>query len=594
MPRNSNAVATGTPRMHRGRRSTILVWVVSVLPLCAGQQPGAAAEIAVDSTMYSDPPIDIAVPTKEWPPELKPLWMEALGRPESDLQREAADAIVRAHAAGMPGLAGTADALAKALEQPDLHPVVRYAAARSLIVIDAKDKAPLLWEQAQAGGSEIAQLVEPVLLKWGYAPLAAAWVERLGQGNVSNTQILLAVRGLGALRETKAGPRLLELAKSRGSSAAVRLEAARAVAKIQTENLAADAKVLMAEKSRQGLLGRLIAASLLAQHKGDEAVALLNELAVDEEPAVAAVAQQRLLEVDPSLLGPFVAQMLGSPDANVRRIGIRALAAATSDVNLRRIAPLLDDTDPTNRQLVRDTLLASAGDATLGPVVREVAMSMLATDKWRGIEQSALLLATIDHKPAADRLAQLLGFDRSEVYVTAAWALRQLAVPSALPAMQARVEGVRGKLDSADAIDAQVCQIFQTFGKMKYAEARPLMERYISRSARGQESRAAAIWALGFIHEDKSDPQLAGKFAERLADVEGNIPEDERVRRMSAIGLGRMKAANTMATLRRFAGWRQPASVASLWAISRITNEPMPQKEVFYERQRGWFLEPVN
>jgi hypothetical protein len=120
------------------------------------------------------------------------------------------------------------------------------------------------------------------------------------------------------------------------------------------------------------------------------------------------------------------------------------------------------------------------------------------------------------------------------------------------------------------------------------------MKRYVPRSARGQESRAAAIWALGYLHENMPDEGLADDFGERLADIEGTVPEDERVRRMSAVSIGRMKNENEVVRLQRFAGWRSPSGVACLWSISRMKNEPMPEREVYYEEQRGWFLEPVN
>ena len=51
----------------------------------------------------------------------------------------------------------------------------------------------------------------------------------------------------------------------------------------------------------------------------------------------------------------------------------------------------------------------------------------------RGLEQAALLLAKLDHKPAADRLVELLKDSRAEVAITAAWALRVLAEPKSLP-----------------------------------------------------------------------------------------------------------------------------------------------------------------
>ena len=49
---------------------------------------------------------------------------------------------------------------------------------------------------------------------------------------------------------------------------------------------------------------------------------------------------------------------------------------------------------------------------------------MLATPRWRALEQATILLAVLDHKPAAPRLVDLLRFERPEVFVAAAWGLR--------------------------------------------------------------------------------------------------------------------------------------------------------------------------
>src|SRR5262249_53251073 len=99
-------------------------------------------------------------------PRLKALWLEALARPEADLQRQAADAIARAHALGMPGLREAAPPLLAALEAPDAHPVARLACARALITLDARQAAPALMALARSGGFEAARLLEPALARW--------------------------------------------------------------------------------------------------------------------------------------------------------------------------------------------------------------------------------------------------------------------------------------------------------------------------------------------------------------------------------------------------------------------------------------------
>ena len=80
------------------------------------------------------------------------------------------------------------------------------------------------------------------------------------------------------------------------------------------------------------------------------------------------------------------------------------------------------------------------------------------------------------------------------------------------------------------------------------------------------------------IHEGKS-VNIAQALEERLADAQRN-PEDYRVRWMSAVTLGRMRAANQLPALRRFYPALKPSldqvNNACGWAIQQLTGEPMP------------------
>src|SRR5262249_13804515 len=137
----------------------------------------------------------------------------------------------------------------------------------------------------------------------------------------------------------------------------------------------------------------------------------------------------------------------------------------------------------------------------------------LGGEDWRGQEQSAILLAGLDHKPAAERLLQLLPARRREGFLTAAWALRKLAVPETLPAVLRYVEtegprlrGARPNPERAgvpaDLVDHQLSQLIQLLGRQKYRAADGPLRRFVPRGGAG-EARAAAIWALGRLHEDK-------------------------------------------------------------------------------------------
>jgi len=114
----------------------------------------------------------------------------------------------------------------------------------------------------------------------------------------------------------------------------------------------------------------------------------------------------------------------------------------------------------------------------------------------------------------------------------------------------------------------------------------------------GPEARAAAVWALGLLHEGKPVPELATVLMGRLTAVRPFDIEDDRVRRMAAVTLGRMKAGDTLPSLREFyrAGVPSlnPVSRACGWAIEEMTGEKMTPPGVVEVVERDWFLAPAD
>jgi len=561
-----------------------------------------AGDVEVDVARHEDPKIEQPSTVTVFSPKLKPLWLQALRGPEVDLRRQAAQTIALAHQRGMPDLADTAAPLEQTLDATDEHPVVVLAAAQALIAIDAREAAPRLFEHAMSDGLEMAQLVEPALARWNYRPIRKVWLERLSAPKTPRRMLMLAIRGLSTVGEVKAEPRLRELAFARHGPSDVRLEAARALGELRTEGLEADARRLAADKSARAMVDRLVGASLVRHHQGEAAEALLVEMAVDGEPSVAAIALRRLLEIDPLLVVPIAGQVVASDDANVRRLGAEALVAWRTPEAVEQLGPMLDDHHPDVRKYVRRSLLEMATDEPLTEPVVQAAAEMLSTDRWRGLEQATLALVALDHKPAADRLVELLEFERPEVFVTAAWGLRRLAVPSTLDAMldkaRRETEKTKARGGAEYEVEWQISQLFEAFGQMDYAPSEPLLREHVPKSVPfGLESRAAAIWALGHLHAGKPEPELAKLLLGRLSDVDSMFPEDERVRQMSAVSLGRMRAEEALATLRRFSQpdtVTDPVGYACAWAIHEITGEPIPEPPVQEVPRLGWFLEPID
>ena len=128
------------------------------------------------------------------------------------------------------------------------------------------------------------------------------------------------------------------------------------MAELQTSQLEHDASALLADATPKGATDRLIAALRLRRHGGDEATKLLVKLGGDDNPAAAAVALTRLVEIDIKLLLPLLPTLLASPDAAVRGFGVEALFRLPNDDRIRQLGDRLADPNPDVRSRARRAL----------------------------------------------------------------------------------------------------------------------------------------------------------------------------------------------------------------------------------------------
>jgi HEAT repeat protein len=619
--------------VRNSRTGLVAVWFFWLM---FAARPAHAWDEAIDSVMYRSPDLPKARMAIVFPEQIKAPWLEALRRPEADYLCPAALTLAFAHRRGMKGLEAAVPALLEALDRPNQHPSVRLTIARTLIELDAREAADSLFRQAQSGDRGLRSEIEPALTRWDFAPARDVWLERLGQPDPSGDGLVLAARALGALGEKRAVPGLLDLVLSSRMAAPVRLEAAKALGVLRVSGLETDAKRLIADQTPRGMVARLAAASLLRHHQGEEAVRLLLGLARDAEPAVAAVALARLVELDPKLVVSDLAHFLANPDAKVRSFAVEVLFREPSVKHVGLLAERLNDPHPEVRVKARKSMHRLAATPDFQKAVIGQATRILAGSDWRGLDQAAILLGQLQHKPAARRLVELLTFDRPEVRVSAAWALRRVAVPETLPAAleHFRLAGGRGTrvpqiggggggppappgggqarapigighagpafIMPPEALDQQLCQLAQFFGESRYRPADAALRQQIPRvgvALMPIETRAAAIWALGLIHEGKPVAEIDQALAGRLSDGGAPFrpPEHPHVRSMSAVTLGRMKAREMLPTLRSFYIVRKPSldpvNNACGWAIEQLTGEIMPPAgtvEVPAESFKNW------
>ncbi|MBI2478240.1 MAG: hypothetical protein HYV60_06240 [Planctomycetia bacterium] len=318
----------------------------------------------VDDIMYRDPAFTEATVRLEFSDEFEPLWLQALARPDSELQRMAADTIALAHRSGMPGLEDTADELLNVLQQDQLAPTVRRAVVHALVTLDARQAAKVFAENMASGSIEIANIVEPALAHWDYEPARAVWRQRLVDPEIERSRLQLAIQCLGIAKDAVALPVLLRIVKDVNAEVPIRVSAARASAEISHNDLIIAANELASAEVGQPTAS-VLAATLLTKEDGTEAVSTIKRLAAVNSVTVSGLALRRLFEIDPSHVYDLSALAVRSTDVNIRRVGCAALAHRGDAEAIRQLAPMLNDTNPSLRREVSEWMLQLAKQPTL-------------------------------------------------------------------------------------------------------------------------------------------------------------------------------------------------------------------------------------
>jgi HEAT repeat protein len=385
----------------------------------------------------------------------------------------------------------------------------------------------------------------------------------------------------------------------------LRLAAAEAAGQVGGDRLSAVADELARGQGAPAGFSRLLAVRLLAGQADESAIETLQRLARDPEPAVAAAALARLDAILPAMALPIAKGAIESADAGLRRTAATIVSRPADRDTIELLGRLLGDPNPSLRRFITGQLVAVGLDDSLREAVATRAMRWLEVDDWRGAEQATLVVGSLDHEPAAARLVELLRHSREEVAVTAAWALRKLQAAEALGPMLARAEELERLTLAQTPVpygDRQASQLHQAFGEAGYRPAQPLLRRHLAGPTqkgpdRPESARAAAVWALTLLHADEPDPALARVLVERMAADEATPPELPLVRRMAAVGLGRLKAAEHLPALRKVAerdGVNSEIGYSCFWSIERLTGEAIPEVTAEERAVVGWFLQPLG
>ncbi|MBC8289507.1 MAG: hypothetical protein H8E37_04235 [Planctomycetes bacterium] len=540
-------------------------------------------------------------------PEFKTLWKSVLNSKDRELRRNAVLSIGQAHDGGFDDFSDLIEDVRATFNRDDLRPITRVDAARTLVILDARAAAPDLMKHLNEPG--VRQVAEPAFARWDHEPARAMWMERLKKPEgVPRSHLAMAMQCLAQVKHSSATNDCRKIAFSPDFDAGLRMEAARALARLQPSGLENDSENLLAGgKSLSALLG----ATLLREHTGETTERLLTSLLEHSSPPVAAKAWERLNELNPDRVTKAVLKKtLGVRDARLRLLAVRN-CKLRSELLVDWLMAALDDHHPDVRCLARHGLRDHERKATkenkadIVDQIHAVNSKAFTSDfSWRGLEQACLLAGEIDHEPAVNRIVALLRHERKELASAAAYSLKELAVADVLPQMLAYAEqldgelsrGIPGRSQRAEVVQTH---LFESFADLNYRPADSLMRKYVPKQDPRYDAwytRMAAIWSLAHFNKENSDAQLLSQFKSRMLDWSSIPPEMNEVVMAAALAFGVMKQESAVADLRRLAEAmpNQPPGRAAHWSIHQITGEPIPPKPRLEKSRSRWFLAPMQ
>jgi HEAT repeat protein len=301
---------------------------------------------------------------------------------------------------------------------------------------------------------------------------------------------------------------------------------------------------------------------------------------------------------------------------------------------LELLTALLDDVLSDLRAAAGEALVELANDESVRNALGQRLAELLESASPRQTKGALLVLGTLDYEPAADAILALLGSPEPSVSQAAAWALERLAVPATADQILsvvvnetertiAEVEQLAPAYAENPEPDVELPNFGPTYervehlilalGKIRHEPASQFLRQFVPKpvwQVRGEPPsletfkqprlRAATIWALGKIHEGRTDASLddlADALVERMSDTTPIPREEPLVRQMAAISLGRLGRDDKLPAIREFFdpnAAHDDVGRACGWAIEHLTGTPPEVNATREVRHVDWFLVPLN
>ena len=520
---------------------------------------------------------------------------------EDELQETAALCLARVAHEELQDISGSTDILLKHLESHS-NLRVRFACARALVNADVRQSAASVLMLDEHADDSQRLWIDRALARWNITAAGDIWKRRLAVDSETPLAVSLACDGLAALGDSHASDLLHAVVSNKRLAFEKRRAAARALSVLAPETAFAAAESLI----EGSLPERLLGIQLLSSTK-PEAHARMFALCADASDGVASAAWAALFRVNPEALLPALPTGRSHRDAVVRMTAAHIMRRFPNAERSEWLHQQLSDKHLEVRNVAREMSIRVAEEQPqLQDGIIAMASDTLTTnlEDWQGIEQCLLLLGQLRAAQFSDRCVPLLEHPRNEVLVTAAWLMHlypDLAVQDAVRKrlMQNEETLKNPALISAGAdIGEQSSYLIQYAGLERLKDLQAFLEPNFSKSAPGGISkRAAAMWTLGLFHEHDPDPEIAESFLGRVADRAGMLPEDQLVRRMSAIALGFMRTKSAVPGLLAAYSLDPGTSLipdSARWSLGMI-GEPLPDAVKAYPQAvGGWRLTPLD
>ena len=552
--------------------------------------------------MFLEPHLIAPPVVKKLDARFVPLFDRTLREIDNDeLLETAAISLARVAREKLQDISKSTDILLKHLESHSSLRV-RFACARALVNADASQSAAAVLKLDEFADDAQRLWIDPALARWKFAAAGEIWKQRLATDAETTMAVSLACDGLAALGDSQVSDLLQSVLRGELLAFEKRKAAARALSILDPDKAFAEAESFVGGS----VFERLLAIQLLTSAK-PEAHAKLVLLCEDASDGVASSAWAALFRVNPEALIPALPPGRSHRDAVVRMTAAHIMQRFPDAERAGWLHALLSDRHLEVRNVAREmSVLVAEGQAHLRDGIVAMAGDTLAAnhENWQGIEQSLLLLGQLRAGQFSDRCVPLLEHPRNEVFVTSAWLMHlypDVSVQDAVRKQLMRNEELfktPALIPAGADIGQQSSYLIQYAGLERLKDLHAFLEPNFSKGAPGGiYKRTAAMWTLGLFHENDPASEIATSFIGRVADRVGMMPEQEVVRRMSAIALGLMRAKSGVPGLLE-AYEIDPADSlipdSARWSLGMI-GEALPDPVRAYSQGvGGWRLSPVD